>query len=297
MWPDVSAETWTWDWDESLYAGSAEHYPVGRMPYPPELADALRDALGLAGRGRLLDVGCGPGSLTLLLAPSFAAAVGVDADPGMVTEAGRQAQAAGVGNVQWRQMRAEELPGDLGTFDVVTFAQSFHWMDREAVARRVKGMLRDGGAWVHVSATTHQGVPGDDPLPHPRPPWDAIKELTATYLGATPRAGQGTLPHGTRSGEVDVMRAAGYAGPQRIEVVRGDVVTRTADEMVSAVFSLSGSAPHLFGDRLGRFEDDLRRLLAETSPTGEFSERLREIGLMVWRLPVGTTHGPTTEDS
>ena len=283
MWPDVSAETWTWDWDESLYAGSAEHYPVGRMPYPPELADTVRDALGLDGRGRLLDVGCGPGSLTLLLAPLFRSAVGVDADGGMVREAEREAARTGVGNVEWRRMRAEELPGGLGTFDVVTFAQSFHWMDQPAVARAVRPMLGRGGVWVHVGATTHQGVAGEDPLPHPRPPWTAISALVERYLGTTRRAGQGTLPNGTRSGEEDVMRAAGYDGPQRIEVSRGEIATRSTDEVVSAVFSLSGSAPHLFGDRRDDFERDLRDLLRETSPSGLFDERLREIELVLWR--------------
>lgn len=49
--------------DECLYAGSAPYYAVGRMPYPQQLADALREHLELGGQGRLLDVGCGPGSL------------------------------------------------------------------------------------------------------------------------------------------------------------------------------------------------------------------------------------------
>jgi 2-polyprenyl-3-methyl-5-hydroxy-6-metoxy-1,4-benzoquinol methylase len=66
-----------WEWDETLYAGSAAFYSTGRLAYPPELADAVRALLGPAGpagpgepasRGRLLDVGCGPGSLTRLLA-------------------------------------------------------------------------------------------------------------------------------------------------------------------------------------------------------------------------------------
>lgn len=69
----------SWEWDDSLYAGSAPHYGIGRMPYPSGLADAVRDELGLDGTGRLLDVGCGPGSLTLLFSPLFESAVGVDA--------------------------------------------------------------------------------------------------------------------------------------------------------------------------------------------------------------------------
>jgi SAM-dependent methyltransferase len=270
---------WDWEWDETLYAGSAPHYGVGRVPYPQAVADALRAHLGLDGTGRLLDVGCGPGSLTLLLAPLFAGAVGVDADAGMIAEARRRSDA-----VDWRHLRAEELPAGLGTFRVVTFAQSFHWMDQPLVADRVRGMIAPGGAWVHVFATTHRGVDGDDPLPHPRPPWDAIDALVARHLGPGRRAGRSTLPgNDTRGGEEDVMRAAGYTGPDRIEVTRGEVVDRTADQVVAAVHSLSYATPHLFGAGLDAFGKDLRALLREASPDDVFSERLREIALVVWR--------------
>jgi SAM-dependent methyltransferase len=273
-----------WEWDESLYAGSAPHYVTGRMPYPLRLAEAIRDELGLDGTGRLLDVGCGPGSLTLVLSRFFDSAVGVDADPDMIAEARRQAVRAGIDNIEWRWMRAEELPADLGRFRVATFAQSFHWMDQEAVARRVRGMLCAGGACVHVFATTHRGVTGqNDPLPHPRPPWDRVDDLVTSYLGPGRRAGRGVLPAGIRSGEEDVMRHAGFTGPQRVTVERGEIVDRSVDEVVSAVFSLSGSAPHLFGNRLDAFEDDLRRLLLRISPSGWFSERTREIALVIWR--------------
>jgi hypothetical protein len=123
--------------------------------------------------------------------------------------------------VEWRCLRAEELPADLGIFRVVTFAQSFHWMDQPAVADRVRGMLDAGGAWVHVFATTHRGTPGTDPLPRPRPPWDRIDDPVAAYLGPVRRAGRGMLPAGTRSGEEDVMRRTGFAGPQRVQVDGG----------------------------------------------------------------------------
>src|SRR3954454_2457745 len=95
-----------WTWDPTLYAGSAAYYADGRVPYPAAVADALAADLGLDGTGRLLDVGCGPGSLTLLLAGRFAAAVGVDADADMLAEAARRAEAAGVGNVGWVHRRA-----------------------------------------------------------------------------------------------------------------------------------------------------------------------------------------------
>jgi hypothetical protein len=60
-----------WVWDESLYGGSASYYAQGRLPYPAAMAQALRVELALDGRGRLLDVGCGPGSAALVFAPLF----------------------------------------------------------------------------------------------------------------------------------------------------------------------------------------------------------------------------------
>ncbi|MDA8291792.1 MAG: hypothetical protein M0Z33_08960 [Actinomycetota bacterium] len=68
-----------WTWDPTLYAGAAHCYTTGRVAYPVEVADMLVAVLDLNRTGRLLDVGCGPGSLTLLLAPHFAEAIGIDA--------------------------------------------------------------------------------------------------------------------------------------------------------------------------------------------------------------------------
>jgi len=276
----VDSTEWNWQWDPSLYAGSAEHYAVGRMAYPVALADAVRDELGLDGTGRLLDVGCGPGSLTLLFAPLFAEAVGVDADGEMLEVAAGRSELM---NVRWRQLRAEELPADLGTFRVVTFAQSFHWMDQALVADRVRGMLTPDGTWVHVGATTHRGLEGTDKLPYPRPPWDDIDKLVARYLGPIRRAGQGALPTGTRPGEEEVMRAAGYRGPTRIVVGGNEVEERSVDDLVASVFSLSSSTPHLFGPELPAFEADLRDLLTKAADNGRFSERRREIEAVIWR--------------
>ncbi|KAA0916187.1 class I SAM-dependent methyltransferase, partial [Streptomyces apricus] len=141
-----------WEWDDTLFLGAAAHYRRGRLPYAPGLADALAGALGLDGRGRLLDVGCGPGTVALTLAHLFAEVVGVDPDRGMIDEAAREAAVRGLdGRARWVRARAEELPAGLGTFDVAVFAQSFHWTDRGPVAATVRDMLRPGGALVHVS--------------------------------------------------------------------------------------------------------------------------------------------------
>ncbi|HSU36580.1 MAG TPA: methyltransferase domain-containing protein [Propionibacteriaceae bacterium] len=270
-----------WTWDPTLYAGSARFYADGRVAYPVSLATALTDELGLDGTGRLLDVGCGPGSLTLLLADRFAAAVGIDADPDMIEEARERARRAGVGNIDWATMRGEELPGALGTFEVVSFAQSFHWMQRELVARAVRSMLVPEGACVHVHATTHQGVDDDADLPHPRPPRAEINDLVRRYLGPVRRAGRGVF-NDAGGGEDAIYRTAGFADRRRIEV-GGGPVERSTDEVVASIFSLSSSTPHLFGDRVLEFEHELRGLLQVASPGGVFSEQMPAVAVDVWR--------------
>ena len=274
-----------WQWDETLYLGSAPFYVRGRPPYAPGLADRLAEVLSLDGHGRLLDVGCGPGVVTLALSPLFDEVVGVDADGGMLAEAGRRATAAGIANARWVQARAEELPAGLGCCRVATFAQSFHWMDRARVAAIIFEMLEPGGAFVHVSDVKEApATPGAD-VPDPSPPRVAIRELVRRYLGPIPRAGQGVLRYGTPGDEAAVLTSAGFAGPEYVRVPAGGVRVRTADDVVAWVYSLSSSAPHLFGERRQAFETDLRRLLRDTSPADRFVEQPPDTEAFVWRTP------------
>ena len=135
---------------------------------------------------------------------------------------------------------------------------------------------------MHVHATTHQGVDGDDPLPHPRPPHGEIAALIAGYLGPVRRAGRSALPTGTPGDEPAVYRQAGFVHSRRLEVPAGGVLTRSEEHVVAAVFSLSSATPHLFGAAVADFERDLRGLLRRVSPEGVFSERARDISLDVW---------------
>ncbi|WP_419993020.1 class I SAM-dependent methyltransferase [Streptomyces boninensis] len=273
-----------WEWDETLFAGTAAYYERGRLPYAPGLAEAIAGALRPDRRGRLIDVGCGPGIVALTLAHLFEEVVGVDPDRGMIAEAGRRAAATGAPErTAWVRLRAEELPAGLGEFDAAVFAQSFHWMDQERVAATVRDMLRPGGVLLHVS--DQKGGTDDDTegLPHPSVPQPAIDHLVRSRLGPVRRAGRGTLPQGTPGGEAAVFAAAGFAGPEHLVVPGGQALVRDVDDVVASVFSMSFSAPHLFGDRLPDFEADLRGLLREASPTGRFSVRQPGAEVHVWR--------------
>jgi ubiquinone/menaquinone biosynthesis C-methylase UbiE len=113
---------------------------------------ALRATIEHAGFEVGHDVGCGPGTVTLRLAPLFKIAIGLDPDPEMLDCASRAASSQGAANIAWVRRRAEDLPATLGSFRVLTFANSFHWMDRPRVASAVSTMLDPGGAVVQVDA-------------------------------------------------------------------------------------------------------------------------------------------------
>jgi ubiquinone/menaquinone biosynthesis C-methylase UbiE len=279
----------SWRWDESLFAGAAGYYERGRLPYAPGLADAFARSLGLDGRGRLLDVGCGPGTVTLPLAPLFEAVTGLDPDAEMLARAARAAARRGVSNATWVRQRAEALPAGLGHFRVVIFAASFHWTDRPRVAAAVATMLDPGGAAVQVdapgyrpedlAAETRRGT-----LPFPPPPDDALDRLRRQHLGNDRRAGQG-IRNTSPAGEDQVFQQAGFRPAETVSVPDQRAIERTTDDLVAQVFSLSSTAPHLLGDRRAEYERDLREILAQASPAGRFSVRLPDNVLRIWRVP------------
>ncbi|MFN0095527.1 MAG: class I SAM-dependent methyltransferase [Dehalococcoidia bacterium] len=274
----------SWSWDETLFQGTAAYYLAGRLPYAEGIADAIASRVPLPTGSRLLDAGCGPGIVALQLAHLFAGVVGLDPDEGMLAAARVVALERGVTNARWVRMHAEDLPGDLGPFQVATFAASFHWMDRPRVAKLVREVLAPGGAVVQVHAPTYRS-PGPHrarPREHPLPPDTAIDRLRRRYLGQDRRAGLG-VRNSSPGGEDAIFQAAGFPLMERIAVPDGRVLTRTTDQLVAYVFSLSSTAPPLFGARIGAFEADLRALLARASSSGFFSVPLPDNELSIWR--------------
>lgn len=70
-----------WDWDETLYAQSASYYVADPLAYPKQMGAEIVCNARQGSKSRALDVGYGPGSLTLL-APLVGQIVGIDADAG-----------------------------------------------------------------------------------------------------------------------------------------------------------------------------------------------------------------------
>src|ERR1700760_4396275 len=114
------------------FATTAEFYEQYRPPYPAEFFRAVAAKLKLNERHALIDLGTGPGVLALGFAPYVGRLIGVDPEPAMLAEA-RAAAARTGARVTFIEGRAEDLPGEIGSFDVVTIGRALHWMDHAAL--------------------------------------------------------------------------------------------------------------------------------------------------------------------
>ena len=112
--------------------------------------DRLLDLARLAPGERVLDIGCGTGTLAIAArrrAGPAGAACGVDASPEMIARAARKARKAGL-DVDFRVAVAEALPFPDAHFDVVLATLMLHHLPRatrEQCVREMRRVLEPGG--------------------------------------------------------------------------------------------------------------------------------------------------------
>jgi SAM-dependent methyltransferase len=271
-------------YDPTIYQGAAAHYRYGRPPYSPQLEAVLSEEAGLDGRGRLLDAGCGPGIVTVRLAPLFEGVVGLDPDADMLTEGRRASDVEGLPNIRWVQALAEDLPAAApGPYRLVTFGQSFHWTDEQRVAEAVYDMLEPDGSLALIVHTVSGRPRPPSPGP-PRIPHEEIRLLVARHLGSTRRAGRGvSAPRKHRFR--DVLVRTRFGEPRVLFLPGVPDLVRDSESVLSGYFSLASSAPHLFPDGGKAFALDVRALLADRSPQGLFWDWPGDTEVVLARKP------------
>lgn len=108
---------------------SVSYDPITQYVLTPNeswVRQGVVDAIGGKPR-RILDLGCGTGSTTLLLKQAFpeAEVIGLDLSPYMLFMGDRKAKQAGL-RIQWRHGNAENTGFPDASFDVVTASLLFH---------------------------------------------------------------------------------------------------------------------------------------------------------------------------
>src|SRR4029079_2934426 len=158
---------------------------------------------------RLLDVGCGPGTITLDLAKRVApgAVVGIDAAEAPLVEARAAAATAGIAGVSFSVADGMARPFDDGTFDVVHAHQVLqHVPDPVGMLREMRRVCRPGGIVAardsdYAAMTWH---PADPALTG----WLDLYERTARASGGEPAAGRRLLSWAHEAGLTDVAASA-----------------------------------------------------------------------------------------
>jgi ubiquinone/menaquinone biosynthesis C-methylase UbiE len=257
--------------DPTRFTSAIPHYVSGRPAYSPRLVAKLARETGLGPHSRVLDLGCGPGSLTLLLAPHCGTTIGIDIDASMIATARAASAAAGV-DVDWRVGNSFELDETLAPLDLVTIARAFHWMDRDATLQRLDGLISPGGAIALIN-TELSPVGGLN--------WHtAFEEL---------RKAHGRFDdfyHWRKSKDweehVSVLMRSPFSDVERISVY--EKRTPSLDEVVARALSFSANTPSALGEEgHAAYETAMRERMLEISPDGRFPEIVETVAIIARR--------------
>jgi len=154
------------------YATAPDLYVSGRPGYPSEVADWLRDTLGLGPGRTALEVGAGTGKFLPRLIESGARAIALEP-----VDAMRAALAERYPEVTALAGTAQAIPLPDASIDALICAQSFHWFADPAALAEFRRVIRPGGALGLVWNVRDESVP-----------WmAALEALVEPYAGDAPR--------------------------------------------------------------------------------------------------------------
>ncbi len=246
--------------EASAFAGAAQFYDRFRAPYAPSAIAFIIARCKLGEGVRALDLGCGPGTIAIPLSRTVAEVIAVDPDADMIAEGRRLAMSAGRGNIRWLQSTAEDLSPEAGPFQVATIGQAFHWMDRDAVLRKLAILIADGGGVALVN-------PGKR---RPQESWEPVADrLVAKFLG--PQARHPKSNPQEPEHEPALLRSDCFSDFTAHEFP--NMMTRDTRSIIGCIYSKSNSTRSLFGDAAEAFEAELSRALRGLNPTGVFNEQ------------------------
>jgi SAM-dependent methyltransferase len=238
-------------------------YARYREPYPAGFFREMARRRGLQRSERLIDIGCGPGSLAIGFAPYVKSCVGVDVETEMLAAARLEAARAGV-HIELIQGRIEELSPDLGVFQAVTVGRALHWFDRaEAIA--VLERIVDANGWIAICGTRAHSA--------------ASQGWTGKFHDIRRAWSPDTDEKRYRIDLEDWFRDSRFRKAEEVEVTQTHRVT--VADLIGRALSLSVTSPATLGDRRPAFENEMREGLEPLSDGGVFVEQVTAIATVL----------------
>ena len=132
-----SSEVWT---------GKASSYDRARPTPPPALLDLLTQVIDLPHPALVVDVGSGTGLSTAIWGERAELVIGIEPNVDMRKEALHKVEDHPfAAHIEYREGVAHQTGLPDGCADIVTAAQSFHWMEPTATLAEIARILRPGG--------------------------------------------------------------------------------------------------------------------------------------------------------
>jgi len=253
------------------FSSAIPHYIAGRPAYGQRLIAKLARETNLDASSRVLDLGCGPGSLTLPLSRYSGTTIGMDADPAMIAAAEQVSARAGL-PIEWRVGSSFDLSDDLAPLDLVTIARAFHWMDRAATLQRLDGLIAPGGAVALVNTELHPAGGSN---------WHKTFEELRNAHGRFDDFYRWRKSEDWEEHTSVLMRSA-FSEVERISVF--EPRRPKLEEIVARALSFSANSPAALGDD-GRtsYEAQVRERLLAIAPDGEFPEIVESVAIIARR--------------
>lgn len=150
--------------DTRLFEGEvhASLYQKYRFSLPPEMQSLVLSYLEeKKGKPFVLavDVGCGTGQSTHVLAPHFEKVVGTDISAAQIKEAKKMPSPP---NISFLVSPAEELPFEDASVDLVIASSAAHWFNLEKFMKEANRVLKPRGCMALLTYTQHLEVHAKD---------------------------------------------------------------------------------------------------------------------------------------
>ncbi|KZZ84499.1 class I SAM-dependent DNA methyltransferase [Bacillus sp. SJS] len=253
-------------YDKDLFKGTAGFYSQYRPIYPSSLIRLLIDRFELDGKGKMLDLGCGTGQLTLRLSDWFEKLIGVDPEEEMLVEAERNRIAARVDHCEWLAGKAEHYLNGINNeaFRLVMMAKSFHWMDQEAILEGLYTLI-DGGGGIAIIDAYNPNQKSE--------PWQLeLNRVVRNWYGEERKAGSTTYSHPAMSYEERVSRSRFKAEVVKLPAYQ---YVWSADSIIGNVYSTSYGSRRWIGEQREAYETELREALLNIHPNDSFVEEIQ----------------------
>lgn len=142
-----------------VWTGKANRYDRVRPAPPPVLLDLLTQFIQTPHPALVVDLGSGTGLSTAIWGARAERVIGVEPNADMRQEALRKlAHHPDAARVEYREGLAHQTGLPDGCADIVTAAQSFHWMEPAATLAEIARILRPGGLFAAYDYDTPPAI-------------------------------------------------------------------------------------------------------------------------------------------